>query len=95
MLPYYDEMKQQLIDQGIYGDGVEDPDYIAGRYTDYESYMKHMEPGAFPWDPFQGAYVPWDEVTPGLVYDPDTLGYVIPRDFADVPDTPAGRNDRC
>ena len=89
MEPYTEKARQELIDHGV-GIGLNDPDYIAGRYTDYGAYEQQMHPEWVPWDPIQEEYVSWEDVTPGLVYNPDTHGYEIPP----TPETDEERYNR-
>jgi hypothetical protein len=89
MEPYTEKARQELIDHGV-GTGLNDPDYIAGRYTDYGAYEQQMHPDWYPWDPVQEGYVSWDDVTPGLVYNSDTHGYEIPP----TPETDEERYNR-
>ena len=81
---------RQLQQAGVIGSGVDNPDYIAGRFTSMDEWAAAGHEGSWddlPFDVFTHAYVePNQGGSPGSHYDWKTNKYEMPDDWVDPGD---------
>jgi hypothetical protein len=72
---------------GYFGEGEDNPDYVAGRYKDvFEFNMAKGGHEFSGWDEGKHTYVGWGYQTPGSVYNPDTNNFDMPAGWVDPMD---------
>ena len=72
---------------GYFGEGEDNPDYVAGRYKDvYEFNMAKGGHEFSGWDEGKHTYVGWGYQTPGSVYNPETNNFDMPAGWVDPMD---------